>query len=321
MKSFLVTGGCGFIGVNLVSRLVAHGNRVRVLDNLSLGRREYVEPYGVELLVGDVRDLNAVTRAVEGADVVVHLAAHTRVIDSISDPQLNFDINVTGTLNLLRASRDAGVEGFIFASTGGAILGDCEPPVHEGMVPRPISPYGASKLAGEGYCSAFHGSFDLKTVALRFSNVYGPQSYHKGSVVAHFIKQALQSKPLVIYGNGEQTRDFLYVEDLADTICACATDWTDGATGEVFQIGSGRETKINDIARVIQESASSTGIDVLVAYEAARKGEIHRNYTSIEKAKRMLGYSPKTGLDEGIRRTWEWFRDIAARPVSGEKRH
>lgn len=309
MKSILVTGGCGFIGVNLVSRLVRQKFRVKVLDDLSLGKREHVEPFGVELLVGDVRDPAAVSRAVEGVEAIIHLAAHTRVMDSISDPRLNFEINAIGTLNLLQASRDAAVQSFIFASTGGAIVGEREPPVHEEMVPRPISPYGASKLAGEAYCSAFQGSYGLNTVALRFSNVYGPHSYHKGSVVAQFIKQALQKKPLVIYGDGSQTRDFLYVEDLADAICAYATSGEKKAGGEVFQMGSGRETTINEVASMIKTHFAKLGLDVPILHEAARKGEIHRNFADIGKAKRALGYNPQTSLSDGIAATFAWFRE------------
>lgn len=310
MKSFLITGGCGFVGVNLVSRLVHRGFRVSILDNLSLGKREYVEPFGVELMVGDIRDFATATRAVKGVDAVIHLAAHTRVMDSISDPRLNFEINVTGTLNLLEASRDAAVQSFIFASTGGAIVGDREPPVHEEMVPRPIAPYGASKLAGEAYCSAFHGAFGLNTVALRFSNLYGPHSYHKGSVVAQFIRQALRREPLVIYGDGSQTRDFLYVEDLADALCECATSGSEKLGGEVFQMGSGQETAISEIAAMIRkEVAAAFGFDVPVRYEPARRGEIRRNYADIGKAGRMLGYAPKTCLSDGIAATVGWFRE------------
>ena len=165
MASYLVTGGCGFIGVNLVSRLVAQGQRVRALDNLSLGTPQDLDP-GAELIVGDIRDSAAVAKAAHGMEIVVHLAAHTRVVESVSDPQLNFEINAAGTLNVLRAAAAAGAQKFIFASTGGAIVGEQELPVHEGMVPCPKSPYGASKLAGEAYCSAFCGSFGLNTVAL-----------------------------------------------------------------------------------------------------------------------------------------------------------
>jgi UDP-glucose 4-epimerase len=302
MKSYLVTGGCGFIGVNLVSRLVERGARVRVLDNLSLGKREDIKLLGVDLQVGDIRDLATVEKACQGMDIVVHLAAHTRVVESVSNPELNFEINAIGTMNVLRACRDAGVKKLIFASTGGAILGEQEPPVHEGMVPRPVSPYGASKLVGEAYCSAFFGSFGLNTVALRFSNVYGPYSYHKGSVVAQFFKNLIQGEPLVIYGDGQQTRDFLYVNDLVDAILLA--DKCD-TPGEVFQIASGRETSIRDLLATMQKVLPDLKFDI--RYELPRPGEILRNYASIEKARRLLGYDPKTRLDEGLRSTWQWF--------------
>jgi UDP-glucose 4-epimerase len=302
MKSYLVTGGCGFIGVNLVSRLVERGASVRVLDNLSLGKRKDIEPLGIDLQVGDIRDLATMEKACQGMDIVVHLAAHTRVVESVSNPELNFEINAIGTMNVLRACRDARVKKLIFASTGGAILGEQEPPVHEGMVPRPVSPYGASKLVGEAYCSAFFGSFGLNTVALRFSNVYGPYSYHKGSVVAQFFKNLIQGEPLVIYGDGQQTRDFLYVNDLVDAILLADKSDT---PGEVFQIASGRETSIQALLATMQGVLSDLTFDI--RYELPQPGEILRNYASIEKARRMLGFDPKTRLDEGLRSTWQWF--------------
>ncbi len=302
MKAYLVTGGCGFIGVNLIPRLIEQGVRVRVLDNLSLGRREDVEPLGVDLHVGDIRDPAAVAKACKGIDAVVHLAAHTRVVESLSDPQLNFDINAAGTLNVLEACRNAGIPKMIFASTGGAILGEQEPPVHEGMVPQPISPYGASKLAGEAYCSAYTGAYGLKTAALRFSNVYGPYSYHKGSVVAQFFRNLLRGEPIVVYGDGEQTRDFLYVADLVEAILLA--DKTEPA-GEVFQIASGRETSVRSLLEAMQAMLPERSFDV--RFEPARAGEILRNYANVEKARRILGFDPKTQLSEGLRKTWQWF--------------
>ena len=302
MKSYLVTGGCGFIGVNLIPRLIEQGGHVRVLDNLSLGKREDVERFGVDLHVGDIRDQAAVARACKNIDAIVHLAAHTRVVESLSDPQLNFEINAIGTLNVLQACRAAGIPKMIFASTGGAILGEQEPPVHEGMVPRPISPYGASKLAGEAYCSAYTGAYGLKTVALRFSNVYGPHSYHKGSVVAQFFRNLLRGEPIVIYGNGEQTRDFLYVADLVEAILLA--DKIEPA-GEVFQIASGRETSVRSLVGAMKAMLPDRTFDL--RFEPARPGEILRNYASIEKARRILGFGPKTQLNEGLRKTWQWF--------------
>ncbi len=314
MKSYLVTGGCGFIGVNLVSRLAGQGARVRILDNLSLGRREDVAPFGIDLRVEDIRDMAALKDACQGMDVVVHLAAHTRVVESISHPELNFEINAIGTMNVLRACRDAGVKKLIFASTGGAILGEQVPPVHEGMVPRPVSPYGASKLVGEAYCSAFCGSFGLNTVALRFSNVYGPFSYHKGSVVAQFFRNLMREEPLVIYGDGQQTRDFLYVDDLVDAVLLADEAET---PGEVFQIASGRETSLKDLLAAMKRVLPSVKFDV--RYEPARAGEILRNYASIEKARRLLGYNPSKKLDDGLRDTWSWFVSQKARAASSQK--
>ena len=232
----------------------------------------------------------------------MHLAAHTRVVESLADPRENFEVNAIGTFNVLEACRKAGVGKFIFASTGGAILGEQEPPVHEGMVPRPISPYGASKLAGEAYCSANAGAYGLKTAALRFSNVYGPFSYHKGSVVAQFFRNLQQDEPIVIYGDGQQTRDFLYVTDLVDAILLADKS---NLAGEVFQIASGRETSIRDLVAAMQAMLPDRKFDV--RWEPARAGEIIRNYASIEKARRLLGYDPRTQLDDGLKKTWQWF--------------
>ena len=302
MKSYLVTGGCGFIGVNLIGQLKAKGASVRVLDNLSLGKREDVANLGVDLQVGDIRDAKTVAKACEGIDTVVHLAGHTRVLESLSHPALNFEINAAGTFNVLEACRCAGVQKFIFASTGGAILGEQEQPVHEGMLPRPISPYGASKLAGEAYCSAFFGSYGLNTVALRFSNVYGPYSYHKGSVVAAFFRNLRQQEPIVIYGDGEQTRDFVYVGDLVEAILLADSTNT---PGEVFQIASGRETSLRTLVDTMQTALPELTFNV--QYEPARTGEVLRNYASIDKARRLLHFDPKTELRQGLRATWDWF--------------
>ncbi len=301
---YLITGGCGFIGSNLVRRLAPLGARIRVLDNLTTGRAEDVEGFGVDLHEGDIRDEAAVARAVEGVDVVVHLAAHTRVLDSIQQPWENFEINARGTLVVLSASVKAGVGRFVLASTGGAILGDRTPPVHEEMAPRPLSPYGASKLAAEGYCSAFWGSYGLRTVALRFSNVYGPYSYAKASAVAKFLKQILRGDTLTIFGDGTQTRDFLFVEDLCDAVVAAAgreIPW-----GRPYQIASGVETPLLGLVDAIRGVVAPARVDT--AFAPAQPGEVYRNYASIDDARRHLGFDPRTALPEGLARTWAWFR-------------
>ncbi len=303
MARILITGGCGFVGVNLIPALLKRSEHVRVLDNLSTGRREDAEALGVELVVGDIRNPSDVARSMEGVDEVIHLAAHTRVVDSIEDPRTNFEVNALGTLLLLQAAVKNGVKKFVMASTGGAILGEQPPPVHEEMVPRPLSPYGASKLTGEGYCSAFFGSYGLPTVALRFSNVYGPYSYLKASVVAAFYKRLLQGRPLVVYGDGNQTRDFLYSQDLVQAVLL-ALEKAPG--GEVFQIASGQETTVNDLVAIMREVVPDARFDI--EHQPPRRGEVLRNSCDIRKAKKALGYAPATDLRTGLKQTWEWFR-------------
>ena len=250
-KTYLVTGGAGFIGANLIRRLAATGVQIRVLDNLSGGCRADLAGLPVELIQGDIRDVGMVNQAMAGVQAVIHLAAHTNVVESVKTPELNLETNVRGTFNLLQASVQHDVERFIFASTGGAIVGDVEPPVHEDMAPHPISPYGASKLAAEGYCSAFWGSYGLKTVCLRFSNVYGPFSYHKGSVIAKFFRQVQLGEPLTVFGDGEQTRDFIYVEDLCQGIIRALE--APLLFGQAIQLGSGREISINQLVDLMRQ--------------------------------------------------------------------
>lgn len=304
--NILVTGGCGFVGVNLISYLEEMtSHKIVVLDNLVSGKKEYIADFDVEFVEGDVRDMDVVEKLVKEADAVVHLAADTRVIESIENPLYNFDVNVRGTYNLLSAARDADVEHFVLASTGGAIMGDVEPPVHEDMVPKPISPYGASKLCCEAYCSAFAGSYGMKTVSLRFSNVYGPHSYHKGSVVAEFFRRILKKEPLVIYGDGKQTRDFVFSSDLCAAILR-ALEVEKG--GEVYQLGAGVQTSIENLIFHMRQTVGGDFVfDVI--YKDVRKGEIKFNYTRIEKARCFLNYMPKVTLKEGLARTWNWFQN------------
>ena len=281
-------------------KLVASRAEVRVLDNLARGRRENVRD--VEVLEGDIRDADAVARAVEGVGSVVHLAAFGSVAESVDDPFENFDVNVRGTLVLLRACVEAGVRKFVFASTGGAIMGDTPPPVDESSLPWPISPYGASKLAGEAYLHAFAGSFGLSAVALRFANVYGPLSEHKRGAVTNFVTRALRREPLVIYGDGKATRDFLYVDDLCEGILAAL-----GAPlhDEVLHLASGSETSIEELARLVLELADAR--DLAVHHEDRRPGDIERTFATAERARELLGFAPRHSLEDGMRKTVEWF--------------
>ncbi len=344
--SLVITGGCGFIGLNLLHHLVSRGrfDRYVILDNLSVGtpadlegvlaelgsripggqkpptetrdvRHYRVEspdgsdrpPCTVELHRHDIRDRKGLPDILAGASAVVHLAAQTGVIPSLEDPAHDMEQNVAGTLNLLEACRTAGTRRFVFASSS-APLGEQDPPIDETKVPRPLSPYGASKLAGEGYCSAYAGSFGLETIALRFSNVYGPRSTYKGSVVARFVRNILSGTPLTIYGSGGQTRDFIFVEDLCDAIDLALSTPDPRAFGSVFQIATFRETTVNELAERLRAVAEEAGLGpVEILYEDERAGEIRRSFSDISRAREILGYRPAHDLDAGLAKAWAWF--------------
>jgi UDP-glucose 4-epimerase len=326
MMRWLVTGGCGFIGRNLLRSLLARpGDVIRIVDDLSVGTREdlaHIAPFSegdpatpaighsrstdrIELIAGDVRDADLAQRATDGVDAVVHLAANTGVGPSIADPRQDCTTNVIGTLNYLEACRQAGVKRFVFASSG-APVGECEPPIHEELPAHPVSPYGASKLAGEAYCSAYRHSFGVDTVALRFGNCYGPLSTHKGSVVAKFIRQAMAGEPWDIYGDGRQTRDFIFVEDIVDAVVRSAT--TAGVGGEIFQIATNAETTVIELAGKLEAVLKRHGVKAPdLRHGEPRVGDVRRNYSDTSKARRMLGWSARVGLDEGLDRTVKWF--------------
>jgi UDP-glucose 4-epimerase len=294
------------VGANLVPMLLERGIELRSLDNLSRGGRENLAGLDLEILDGDIRDEDAVARALTGVDSVVHLAAFGSVAESVEEPFENFDVNVRGTLVLLQAAVRAGVGRFIFASTGGAIMGDTPPPVDETSLPWPISPYGASKLCGEAYCHAFAGSYGLPIVALRFANVYGPLSNHKKGAATVFIKRALRGEPLVIYGDGQATRDFLYVEDLCTGIVAALES---GLEDEVIHLASGVETSIEELARLILELADAPGTPI--EYADRRRGEIERTFATCDRAAELLGFAPAHSLRDGMRKTVDWFAERA----------
>jgi UDP-glucose 4-epimerase len=301
----LVTGGAGFVGVNLARVLRRRGFATRCFDNFSTGSRDDAEQAGFEEIIeGDLLDPEAIGQAAQGCQYVVHLAAQAGVPTSVADPVWDCELNVRGTLNALIASRDAQVSGFVFASSN-APLGDIVPPAHEGMVPRPKSPYGASKLSGEAYCSAFAGSFGVPTVALRFANVYGPYSYHKGSVVAAFCKQARAGEPLVVYGDGHQTRDYVFVEDICRGIAGAMTS---GAKGAVAHLGSGVETTVLEVARQISRRF---GGDIAVEHRPERVGDVVRSCADISGARSLFGFEPAVALGDGLDRTVAWFEQSA----------
>ena len=318
--NWLITGGCGFIGSSLISRLFREnpGTNIRVLDNLSVGTREDllevrsivkkdqgVTPTEIDIVEGDIRDYETCLKCSDGIDVIVHLAANTGVGPSIEKPRYDMEANVIGVFNMLEAARQHKVKKFIFASSG-ATIGEVTPPIHEEKVPRPVSPYGASKLAGEAYCSAYFLTFGIKTVSLRFANVYGPLSKHKNSVVAKFFRQALSGETLEIYGDGSQTRDFIYIDDLVQAIILSVQS---DVGGEVFQIATYKETTVEEIADKIKNLIENElAKRVRLIHGAPRLGDVKRNYSDISKAKRMIGFSPNINLDQGLKKTFEYFK-------------
>ena len=300
-----VTGGCGFIGASLVRTLLDHGYGVKVIDNLSRGKEQYLDGLDVELSVADIRDYDALSRSIAGADQLIHLAAFGSVVESVEDPLTNFEINAQGTLNVLRASVDNDIKKFVFASTGGALMGNAVPPVDETSIPKPISPYGASKLTGEGYCHAYSVSFDLNTVAVRFANVYGPWSRHKTGVITRYIDSVKAGDPLTVFGEGTSVRDYIYVGDLVDGIYLALTKQT--TPGDVFHIASGVGTNILQLANMIQDL--SDGPVCEIDHQPERIGEVERNFANNDKAREILGFNPAIDMKQGLKLTWDWFEE------------
>src|SRR6516225_1512351 len=285
----LVTGGAGFVGATLVRRLVDSGHAVRVFDNYSTGDASYMAGVDAELVEG-----------------VIHLAAAGSVVMSVQDPVMNFDANVVGTFRVLDAARRAGVERIVQASTGGALIGDATPPVDERSLPKPISPYGASKLAGEGYAYAFSKAYGLRTVALRFATVYGPWSAHKQGAMTLFFRAIHAGEPLVIYGDGTSSRDYTHVDDIALALQLALEGDVPGGT--VLHIASGVETTVAELARLCREAAGVP--DHPVEYRPKRAGEVNRNFATYDLAEQMLGYKPSIDRETGIRLTWQWYQEF-----------
>lgn len=321
--NWLITGGCGFIGLNLVKNLIEEkGHYIRIVDNFSVGTPkdlsvicefneidENISPCTtqdkVDLIMGDILDENLALRVAQNMDIIVHLAANTGVAPSVEDPRSDCLNNVIGTLNYLEAARHNQVKRLIFASSG-ATIGECIPPIHEELPPHPVSPYGASKLACESYCSVYYRTYGLETVSLRFGNVYGQFSSSKNSVVAKFIKRAIDGKPLEIYGDGKQTRDFIYIDDLVEAIRLSTV--SKQAAGETFQIATNKETTIRELTNNLLAILKDLGIQNVKSYNIAPlKGDVRRNYSDTSKAKRILGWEARTGIIDGLKKTSRWF--------------
>ncbi len=307
---YLVTGGAGFIGSNIVDELVRRGHHVVVLDNLSTGKESNLAGVReeIELSTGSVTDLAAVQAACRGADYVVHLAARTSVPRSVEDPLDTNHANIDGTLNVLVAARDAKVRRFVYAASSSAYGETPTLPKVETMQPDPISPYGVTKYVGELYAQVFGRVYGLENASLRYFNVFGPRqdptSQYSG-VLSRFMLAAIEGRDPVIFGDGEQSRDFTYVENIVDeTLRACEAN---GASGKVFNGGTGVRTTLNE---VLNQFGKVTNRKINAKHEPARSGDILHSQADISLARKILGYEPRVLFDEGLKRTWDWYKSV-----------
>ncbi len=308
-KLYLVTGGAGFIGSHIAEALVNRGDRVRVLDNLSTGHRKNLANIKdrIEFVECDIRNLDAARRAVEGAHIIFHQAAIPSVPRSVAEPDLNHDVNVNGTFNILMAAREAGARRVIYAASSSA-YGDTETlPKHEDTPPSPLSPYAAAKLFGEYYCQVFTRVYGLETVSLRYFNVFGPRqdpSSQYSGVISKFVTALLAGETPVIYGDGEQSRDFTYVANVVDANLRAAE--APEAIGQVMNLGIGERVTLNQLLAELQRII---GANLPARYEEFRTGDVRHSLADISRAKELIGYRPLVGLTEGLEQTVTWYRE------------
>ncbi|MEW5994897.1 MAG: SDR family oxidoreductase [Candidatus Zixiibacteriota bacterium] len=304
---YLVTGGAGFIGSNLAAHLAERGEQVRILDNFSSGKRENIEtlPDSVEVIDGDLRDYWTVIRAVQRVDYVMHQAALPSVPRSVKNPLTSNAVNVTGTLNILEASRQAGVKKLVFASSS-SVYGESEElPKHEDMVPHPLSPYAVTKLTCEHYCRVYWELYRFPTVSLRYFNIFGPnQDPHSeyAAVIPRFITRLLRGKAPIVFGDGEQSRDFTYIDNCVQANILAAAN--DDMGGTHFNVACGGQFTLNDL---LEKLRSIIGVDLEPQYDPPRPGDIRHSYAATNRLGRH-GYKPTVGFEEGLRRTVEFFR-------------
>ncbi len=300
----LITGGAGFIGSNLAGEF-SKSHEVIVLDNLSTGSKKNLEGIECELIEGDIRDFDTVISAAEGCECIFHEAALPSVARSVENPEKTNEVNVTGTLNILRAARKAGCRRVIFASSSSAYGNTPTLPKKETMNPSPLSPYAVSKLSGEYYCRAFYEVYGLETISLRYFNVFGkkqnPDSQY-AAVIPKFITSVLDGKRPEIYGDGEQTRDFTHISNVVQ---ANKLAMEKGGNGETVNIGAGDRKSLNELAEIICKLA---GKDLEPTHSPPRKGDVRDSQADISRAKELLGYSPNVSFEEGLEKSIEWYK-------------
>jgi nucleoside-diphosphate-sugar epimerase len=307
--TFLVTGGAGFIGSNLAEELLRQGAKLRIVDNFVTGFRENLDEIGsdFEFIDGDLNDADVAGRSVDGVDTVFHMAALPSVPRSVADPAETHRACLDATFNLLTLSREKSVRRFIYAASSSAYGDQPTLPKVETMAPDPLSPYAAAKLAGEYYCSVFHNVYGLETMSLRYFNVFGPRqnpSSAYSGVVSRFIDALMKRQRPVIYGDGEQTRDFTYIANVVDANLKAAT--ASEGLGKVINVANGERVSLNQLLEAVRNAANAEGIDA--QYEPPRKGDVIHSQADNSRAREWIGYQKLVGLDEGIARTIEWWK-------------
>jgi len=305
---FLVTGGAGFIGSHIAERLVKKGHRVRVLDNFVSGKRENLRSIlsDIELIEGDLRDIEAVKKAARGVEYIFHQGALGSVPRSIEDPASYFASNITGTLNLLQAARDAGVRRVVYASSS-SVYGDSPAlPKHEMMTPMPLSPYALTKLSAEQTCQVFTRVYGFETVSLRYFNVFGPRqdpNSEYAAVIPRFISLMLRGQQPIIFGDGQQTRDFTYIENVVDANLKAM--YAEQASGEAINIACGKSLSLLELVSILNELL---GARIEACHAPERQGDIKHSLADISKARQLLGYEPRIGIREGLSKTLDWHK-------------
>lgn len=300
----IITGGAGFIGSHIAEFLSEYSD-VTVIDDLTTGKKENIQALSLKFIQGTIRDISLLKKEFKDASCVIHQAALVSVPNSILDPVINHEVNATGTLNVLCAARDAGVEKVIFASSAAVYGNSPELPKKETMMPEPVSPYAASKMAGEHYCKVFAEQYGLKTVALRYFNVYGPRqnpASEYAAVIPLFISRMLSNKPVIIYGDGNQTRDFIFVRD----VVAAIKSGIDHDISGTFNIGTGTRTSINDLVELLGSLLKTKSS---VSHVSPRLGDIRDSFADISRAEEELGFRPAYSMEVGLGETIGWFNE------------